>query len=101
MDWKPTQDKIAQAITKVIELKITTSVTDASDANKLERAMVTKINLVEGDIKNTMDREFVVGDLKDLRAFHETQVLKAQQIIKDNLEALKTLWALVKDAAAD
>ena len=101
MDWQPTQDKIAQAITKVIELKITTSVTDASDANKLERAMVTKINLVEGDIKNTMDREFVVGDLKDLRAFHETQVLKAQQIIKDNLDALKTLWALVKDAAAD
>ena len=98
MDWKATQEKIAQAIEKVVELEITTSVIDT---NKVERAMVTTINLVEGDIKNTMDREFVVGELKELRPFHETQVLKAQQTIKDNLEALKTLWALVKDAAAD
>ena len=98
MDWKVTREKIAQAIEKVVELEITTSVTDA---NKVEREMVTQINLVEGDIKNTMDREFVVGELKELRPFHETQVLKAQQIFKDNLEALKTLWALVKDASAD
>jgi hypothetical protein len=98
MDWKPTQEKIAQAIDNVVKLQIETSVTDA---NKVERKMVTTIKLVEGDIKNSMDREFVVGELKELRAFHETQVLKAQQIIKDNLEALKALWALVKDASAD
>jgi hypothetical protein len=98
MDWKATQETIAQAIAKVVELEIETSIIDT---NKVERKMVTKINLVQGDIKSSMDREFVVGELKELRAFHETQVLKAQQIIKDNLEALKTLWTLVKDASAD
>jgi hypothetical protein len=98
MDWKATQETIAQAIAKVVQLEIETSVTDA---NKVDRTMLTKIDLVQGDIRNSMDREFVVGELKELRAFHETQVLKAQQIIRDNLEALKTLWALVKDASAD
>lgn len=98
MDWKATQETIAQAIANVIKLKIETSVVDA---NKVEHRMTTNIDLVQGDIKNSMDREFVVGELKELRAFHETQVLKAQQIIQDNLDALKTLWALVKDAATD
>ena len=98
MDWKATQETIAKAIANVVELKIETIV---SDTGKPERKMQTTINLVEGDITNSIDREFVVGELKELRAFHETQVLKAQQIIKDNLEALKTLWSLVKEASAD
>jgi hypothetical protein len=98
MDWKATQETIAKAIANVVELEIETKVTETG---KPDRKMHTTINLVEGDISNSIDREFVVGELKELRAFHETQVLKAQQIIKDNLEALKTLWALVKDASAD
>ena len=98
MDWKATQETIAQAIAKVVELRIETTVIDM---NNVKRTMETKIQLVAGDITNSIDREFVVGELTQLRAFHETQVLKAQQIIKDNLEALKTLWELVKEASSN
>lgn len=96
MDWEKTKDTIATAITKAAELEIKTIV---DDAGTNEKRMATKINLVQGDITNTLDRAFVVGEFQELRAFHETQVSKAQQIIKDNIEALKALWALVRDAS--
>jgi hypothetical protein len=96
MDWKNTQEEIAKAIAKTVSLSIETSVTVGGK----NHSMVTTIDLIQGDIKNVLDREFVVGELTELRGFHETQVLRGQQIIKDNLEALKALWALVKDASA-
>jgi hypothetical protein len=89
-----TQDKIKAAIGNLVTLTINTSV----GADKTKHAMTTVIDLLGGDITNTIDREFVTGDLKELRTFHEAQVLKGQQIIKDNIDALKSLWTLAKDA---
>jgi len=90
------EEKLTTAIENVVTLKITTMVTGGGASQKME----TSIDLVQGDIKNSMDREFVTGDLKELRTFHEAQVLKGQRIIKDNIETLKALWTFVRDRAA-
>lgn len=98
MDWTQTKEKLKTAIEQAVKLEIKTKVGDGG-AN--EKEMATTIDLLAGDITNQLDREFVVGELQGLRAFHETQVLKGQQIIKDNLDALKALWTLVRDASKD
>ncbi len=59
------------------------------------RSIKTQINLIDGDISNAFDEGFVTGDLTKLVDFHQTQVDKGQQIIKDNLEALKSLYELI------
>ena len=58
-------------------------------------AMQTRINLVDGDITNLVAREFTTEAMADMRAFHETQVLEAQEIVKGNIEALVSLVKLV------
>ena len=62
-----------------------------------QRRMHTRIDLVDGDIKNTIHQDFVTGDLKSLRDFHEAQVHKGQEIVKNNVAALKALLELVVD----
>lgn len=97
MAEKTIEEKIADAVEKLITLTITTTVGPDGAGPQMQ----TTIDLVQGDIKNRIDRDFVTGDLKELRSFHESQVLKGQQIIKDNIEALKALWGFVKDRAAE
>ena len=93
MTEESVKQKISDTIENLITLKIVTSV----GAGETGQRMETQINLVAGDIQNSIDREFVTGDLKELRTFHEAQVLKGQQIIKDNIEATKALATLVRD----
>ncbi len=97
MTGEEIKEKIAKAIENLVTLKIVTSVSSNAGTHKME----TLIKLAEGDIENNMDREFVTGELKELRTFHEAQVLKGQQIIKDNIDALKALLVLVRDWAPD
>ena len=58
--------------------------------------MFSRINLIDGDITNILDSSFVNGEHQDLRTFHEDQVNEGQQIIRDNLAALKELYELAK-----
>ena len=88
-------------------LKITTAVGDFKYAAKTDgkgyevapgannAAMHTDINLADGDITNLVAREFTTEAMADMRAFHETQVLEAQEIVKGNIEALVSLVKLV------
>lgn len=85
--------KIAASLEGLLILTITTSVG--------ERTLKTTIHLVDGDIRNDFDPAFVTGDLKELVPFHESQVAKGQQIIKDNLATLKDLFNFVRDNAAE
>ncbi len=89
---KPLITQIKEAVNGLITLTITTQVTTSGD-----KSMKTEIKLLEGDITNTMHQAFVGEDLTKLRGFHEAQVVIGQQIIKDNIEATKSLMSLLKN----
>lgn len=84
--------KVLEAIERLTNLVIITSVNEEGEPKEMK----TTIDLVQGDIKNEIDAAFVTGDLKDLREYHAAQVLKGQQIIRDNIAALKDLYLLIR-----
>jgi hypothetical protein len=92
-----TLTKLRNAIDGLTKLTIRTVI----DGDGGERSMRTVIDLVDGDIENTIHQDFVSGELKGLRDFHEAQVHKGQEIIKNNIAALKAIFELVKDTAPD
>lgn len=55
------------------------------------KAMVTRIDLIDGDIRNLIDPAFVTGDLQSVRDFHNEQVKKGNDIIVRNIEAVADL----------
>jgi hypothetical protein len=64
------------------------------------RVMVTRIRLLEGDVFNKMDDTFVTGVYSPLRSFHEQQVDRGLQIVKDNITALGALYDLLRRVSA-
>ena len=59
------------------------------------KAMISTIDIVEGDIVNAMDRAFVTPDantgLAGIREFHQKQVEIATKTIHDNINGLINL----------
>jgi hypothetical protein len=60
-------------------------------------AIETDINLVQGDITNRIDRRLAAEDSEAIREFHNSQIEKAEDIVKGNIEALKSLIGLIVD----
>ena len=96
-------DKVLEALKAVQQLQIVTAVgkvtvTNAFDASNRQveiaqdqKAMVTAIDLVQGDIVNGLDEAFAPGQDDALREFHERQVELGNQIIERNLQLLKDM----------
>lgn len=58
----------------------------------------SRVGLVDGDIKTAMSPIFVTdAAYKDMWTFHESQVAKGQQIIKDNIAALRELVTFIEE----
>jgi hypothetical protein len=95
-------EKIEKSLANLVTLEIVTAV-GRTDGTTLEpdyaqdRVMTSKIDLLQGDVTNVIDEAFVSGELAPLRAFHESQVLKGQQIVHDNLAALKALYEMARE----
>ncbi len=102
---------ITNALKNLVTLEIITVVgqvefkTDANknkkglpdiDITKNPKAILTKIDLLQGDIKTIYDPEFVTGQYQSLKDFHKSREDQGYQIIKDNIDALKNLYNLVK-----
>ena len=114
MAWDQLKTTIANVANDFSHLKVTTAVGDFS-YGKLPgegdrygvlpggatAAMQTDINLVQGDITNLIATDFAEGKYPDVRQFHETQVLKAEELVKGNVEALISLANLVRDVFQD
>ena len=81
---------VRNSLDKLVTLTVVTRVDDGP-----VREMKTDIRILEGDITNVVHEDFVGGDLPQLRAFHDSQVAKGQQIIRDNIEAMKSLFELL------
>lgn len=87
-------NRVLKAVDEATKLTIETVVTAEGGQ---PRRMTTVIDLIQGDIKNTIPQEFLTGELVQVRAFHEAQVHKGQEIIKNNVDALKSVLELVRD----
>ena len=92
------QDKILDALDNLVTLKITTSVLTGPGAED-RRSMVTQIDLLQGDISTDIPKEFVDGGpYESLRAFHQEREQQGGDIVKANVEALKSLLGLAIEA---
>ena len=69
---------------KVVELKIITEVDDSKEA------IQTTINLLDGDITTKLHSKFA-PDPQKVAEFHKEQVSKAEEIMKRNVDTLKSL----------
>ncbi|MDX1655172.1 MAG: hypothetical protein R3310_08150 [Candidatus Competibacteraceae bacterium] len=61
------------------------------------RFMVTRLQLVQGDIVTVRDPAFDSEDQQELRQFHNDQVAQARQLIKDNMETLRQWYQMLKE----
>lgn len=106
------QEKLGQALQAVVTLKVVTYVgpvtisgnSDALDAKvpstvPSEDAILTAINLAQGDIVNIVPKRFWTPEELAVREFHQQQVSEAKEIVDRNLrlmiEAGKALGQLV------
>ncbi len=56
-----------------------------------QKAMVTSISLLQGDVTNALDDAFTPGKDDALREFHERQVRLGNDIVNRNLKLLKDM----------
>ena len=90
-------ENVKSALENLVTLKIETVITESGGSEK----MSSEIDLIDGDITNTIPKSFLAADMKEIRTFHESQVEKGQQIIRDNLAALRELYDLIKHGGSD
>ncbi len=97
------KDRIKDALNNLVTLEIITTVGGIKkEDNKFvpdfdfatAKVMLTRINLLQGDITTTINEAFVSGPLAPLRDFHEAKVKEGYGIVQKNLEALKSLAEL-------
>ena len=82
--WQDILDSLKKAAVNLMTLEITTTV--ISDEPK---EIKTKIDLVQGDISNSLNEAFLKDEnLQPIRDFHTGQVEKGQAIIKGNIEVI-------------
>ena len=105
-------DSVVQAMRHIVDLRVVTTVCDVT-VKKLytdlevtldeddQKSAVTSINLIEGDIKNALHKDYMSADDPMLRDFHQAQVKLAQEIVANNVETLakivNLLWDKIKD----
>ena len=97
------RELLAEAVTSLINLKITTMVGEARISGPIHKldvqlpgvgaSAVTNINLLDGDIANCISPAIVGGDYKDIKALHEAMVEKGQAIVERNVRLLRELLA--------
>ncbi|MBH8574250.1 hypothetical protein I8752_14730 [Nostocaceae cyanobacterium CENA369] len=100
-------DAIKKAIVGVVELEITTWVSEPSpdlgnellnrqEIPKSGNRMHTVINMVNGDIQNEVGSQFVgSGPYAELREFHLSQVKESKEIIQKNIETVHKIYDIL------
>ena len=88
-------EALAMAMGEAVELEITTWVstsateTEAKPGSRLH----TRLNLINNDLENEVGTDFLGNaPYRELRQFHQEQVLESHQIIQNNISSLQTLF---------
>lgn len=94
------EEAFVSLLSKAVEFSITTWVVSAeSDTTESARSgnrLRTRINLLEGEVNNEIDRHFLDNGLsQELQQFHLEQVARGNQIIEKNLESVEKLIQLL------
>lgn len=98
-------DKVKKAIDELVTLRIVTSVgtVDASsgkpeiDYKNNPKVMLSKIDLLQGDIEISIDEVYLDEKYAQLMAIHSENTKEAREIIHSNIEALKKLVQLGRE----
>ncbi|WGV24867.1 hypothetical protein [Halotia branconii] len=102
-------DAIKKAIVQVVELEITTWVSEPSTDSgselqngqefpKAGNRMHTVINLVNGDIKNEVGSQFLGSSpYTELREFHLSQVKESREIMQKNIESVHKIYGILME----
>jgi hypothetical protein len=91
--WQEILDGLKQAAGNLMTLEITTTVVGDEP-----RKITTKIDLLQGDISNSLDEAFLKeAELQPIREFHAGQVEKGQAIVKGNVEVIVDLVKQLRD----
>lgn len=67
------------------------------DPNSNPKVILTKIDLLQGDIKTVFNEEFVTGNYQCLREFHADREKQGHEIVTKNIEAIKALIGIIKE----
>ena len=91
--WQEVLADLKKAATNLMTLEVTTTVIGAEP-----KEIKTKIDLVQGDITNSLNEAFLTEtDLQPIREFHTGQVEKGQAIIKGNVDVIVDLVKQLRD----
>ena len=91
-------EALALALSKAVELKITTWVASGTDDAEAVEAkpghrLRTHLNHLEGKIENEIGDQFIGnGPYRELRQFHLDQIAEGNKIIQNNLKSLHKLF---------
>ena len=103
-------EKIKEKIDNLVTLEIVTVVGDVAPAlaegkksekpvigySKNPKVILTRVNLIQGDITTVFHEEFVTGKYQDLRNFHAAREKEGYEMVKANIAALEKLWEFAK-----
>ena len=85
--WQEILDDLKKAAGNLMTLEVTTTV-----VGDQPKEITTKIDLVQGDISNSLNEAFLKdATLQPIQEFHTGQVEKGQAIIKGNVELIVDL----------
>jgi hypothetical protein len=91
-------EALALALSKAVELKVTTWVASGTDDAEAAEAkpghrLRTHLNHLEGKIENEIGDQFIGnGPYRELRQFHLDQIAEGNKIIQNNLKSLHKLF---------
>jgi hypothetical protein len=94
-------EALTLALSKAVELKITTWVPSAEDVvetteTKPGHRLRTRINAIEGRVENEIGDQFIGnGRYRELRQFHFEQAAQSNKIIQNNLKSLQKLFEVL------
>lgn len=102
LDKKDWFGAFISAVEDAVNLEVATVIEDINDASQRSKSareigesgkvLYTRINLVQGDIVNIFGREFITEPMNQpLVEFHKEQVLDGKNVIKNNIETLKSI----------
>jgi hypothetical protein len=96
-----TLDDIKDALSNLVNLDVRTIVGDFDHDDDGIRAkgdaksIVTRINLLGGDITTAFSSEFLDSPLDEVRDFHSMREAHALEIVQGNIQALQQLVTLI------
>lgn len=98
-----TLDDIKDALSNLVNLDVRTVVGDYEQTEQGivpgpdAKSIITRINLLGGDITTAFSSEFLDTPLDDVRDFHSMREEHALEIVQGNIQALQQLVTLISN----